>query len=203
MALRSKTPPPVDLVRGRSKSFSQDEELAAQRRREQSITFDNVAGLEELTEENLSAIRDLFNRHLHCTLAKDVAVATERDYYLSLSYTVRDHVMVRAGAGAGPLAAAAAAERAERWKRKREATGRKSLPTAARAPARLPSLAPRPFSPPPRPAQPPRTAGRRRAGGSRAEEETGGGRGAGLRCLSRSRLATVPWPGRRTAFGRR
>ncbi|EDQ92471.1 uncharacterized protein MONBRDRAFT_21041 [Monosiga brevicollis MX1] len=41
----------------------------------------------------MSAIRDLFNRHLHCTLAKDVSVATERDYYLSLSYTVRDHVM--------------------------------------------------------------------------------------------------------------
>jgi hypothetical protein len=98
MAHRPKTPPPpAELVRGRSKSFTQDEELAAQRRREQSITFDNVAGLEELSEENLSAIRDLFNRHLHCTLAKDVAVATERDYYLSLSYTVRDHVMVSTG----------------------------------------------------------------------------------------------------------
>ncbi len=94
MTHRPKTPPPVELVRGRTRSFSQDEELIARRKREQSINFENVAGLEELTEENLTAIRDLFNRHLHCTLAKDVAVATERDYYLSLAYTVRDHVMV-------------------------------------------------------------------------------------------------------------
>ena len=34
-----------------------------------------------------------FNHHLHCTLAKDISVATERDYYLSLAYTVKDHVM--------------------------------------------------------------------------------------------------------------
>ena len=34
-----------------------------------------------------------FNRHLHCTLAKDETVATERDYYLALAHTVKDHVM--------------------------------------------------------------------------------------------------------------
>ena len=37
--------------------------------------------------------RAAFNHHLHCTLAKDITVATERDYYLSLAYTVKDHVM--------------------------------------------------------------------------------------------------------------
>eukprot|EP00730_Choanoeca_flexa_P012669 TRINITY_DN4505_c0_g1_i1.p1 TRINITY_DN4505_c0_g1~~TRINITY_DN4505_c0_g1_i1.p1 ORF type:complete len:902 (+),score=338.64 TRINITY_DN4505_c0_g1_i1:77-2707(+) len=90
---RSKTPPPMPLVGTRPRSYSQDEETINRRKREQSINFDSVAGLEDLSAENLSSIRDLFNRHLHCTLAKDVSVATERDYYLSLSYTVRDHVM--------------------------------------------------------------------------------------------------------------
>jgi hypothetical protein len=100
---RPKTPPaslpaaptPVAFSQGRPRSYSQDEETINLRKREQSISFEYVAGLEDLTDENLTAIRDLFNRHLHCTLAKDVRVATERDYYLSLSYTVRDHVMVR------------------------------------------------------------------------------------------------------------
>lgn len=35
----------------------------------------------------------LVNRHLHCTLAKDLSTATARDFYLSLAYTIRDHVM--------------------------------------------------------------------------------------------------------------
>jgi starch phosphorylase len=69
------------------------EEEMIRRRRQESISFDYVAGLELLTEDNMSALRNLFNRHLHCTLAKDLSIATERDYYLSLSYTVRDHVM--------------------------------------------------------------------------------------------------------------
>ncbi len=43
--------------------------------------------------EPLDAFRASFNHHLHCTLAKDITVATERDYYLSLAYTVKDHVM--------------------------------------------------------------------------------------------------------------
>lgn len=95
---RSKTPPPVGLVRSRRRSLSvssADEETVALRKREQAIKFDFLEALEDVTDENMHAIRDLFNRHLHCTLAKDVAVATERDYYLALSYTVRDHVMVR------------------------------------------------------------------------------------------------------------
>lgn len=63
------------------------------RRREESISIEHVAALEELTDDNITAIRDLFNRHLHCTLAKDLGDSTDRDYYLSLAHTVRDHVM--------------------------------------------------------------------------------------------------------------
>lgn len=95
--IRSKTPPPVNLVSTRRRSLSlssADEETIAQRKREKSIRFDFLDALENLDDDNLEAIRELFNRHLHCTLAKDVTVATERDYYLALSYTVRDHVMV-------------------------------------------------------------------------------------------------------------
>jgi hypothetical protein len=77
----------------RSRALSQDEEAQAARRRQESISFDYVAGVEQLSEDNMLAIRSLFNRHLHCTLAKELSVATERDYYLSLAYTVRDHVM--------------------------------------------------------------------------------------------------------------
>ncbi|EGD77434.1 glycogen phosphorylase [Salpingoeca rosetta] len=93
---RSKTPPPIDLIQPRRRSLSvssTDEETIARRKREQSIKFDFLDALEDVTEENMKAIRDLFNRHLHCTLAKDVTVATDRDYYVALSYTVRDHVM--------------------------------------------------------------------------------------------------------------
>ena len=58
-----------------------------------SFFFLVCTGLETLTEDNLSAIRSLFNRSLHCQIGKDISVATERDFYLSLAYTVRDHVM--------------------------------------------------------------------------------------------------------------
>jgi hypothetical protein len=89
MAEAKDTSPP----KGRPRSHSQDEEIQALRRRQESISFDYVAGLEQLSEDNMHAIRSLFNRHLHCTLAKELSVATERDYYLSLAYAVRDHVM--------------------------------------------------------------------------------------------------------------
>jgi hypothetical protein len=60
---------------------------------EPRLTRSNITGLELLSEDNMHAIRSLFNRHLHCTLAKELNMATERDYYLSLAHTVRDHVM--------------------------------------------------------------------------------------------------------------
>ncbi len=47
------------------------------------------------TAENLNSVKSLFNRHLHCTLAKDLKVATEHDFYLSFAYTVRDFEMER------------------------------------------------------------------------------------------------------------
>jgi glucan phosphorylase len=45
--------------------------------------------------ENVASVKKTFNRHLHFTIAKDRNVATNRDYYLSTAYTVRDHLVGR------------------------------------------------------------------------------------------------------------
>ncbi|CAF3893573.1 unnamed protein product, partial [Rotaria magnacalcarata] len=45
--------------------------------------------------ENIQAVKKIFNCHLHYTVVKDRDVATERDYYSSLAYTVRDHLVGR------------------------------------------------------------------------------------------------------------
>jgi starch phosphorylase len=45
--------------------------------------------------ENVASVKKTFNRHLHFTIAKDRNVATNRDYYLSTAYTVRDHLVSR------------------------------------------------------------------------------------------------------------
>jgi glucan phosphorylase len=52
-------------------------------------------GLDMPTDENLHVVKSLFNRHLHCTLGKDVKVATEHDFYTAFAYTVRDFTMER------------------------------------------------------------------------------------------------------------
>jgi starch phosphorylase len=59
------------------------------RRRERSI----VIGDDHVVENDVLAFKMLFNRHLHFTLAQDLSVASERDFYVALAYTVRDHVM--------------------------------------------------------------------------------------------------------------
>ncbi|CAF0783918.1 unnamed protein product [Adineta steineri] len=45
--------------------------------------------------ENVQGVKKTFNRHLHFTVVKDRDVATQRDYYSSLAYTVRDHLVGR------------------------------------------------------------------------------------------------------------
>lgn len=45
--------------------------------------------------ENVTTVKKTFNRHLHFTLVKDRNVATPRDYYFALAYTVRDHLVSR------------------------------------------------------------------------------------------------------------
>ncbi|CAF0752197.1 unnamed protein product [Didymodactylos carnosus] len=45
--------------------------------------------------ENVAAVKKTFNRHLHFTIVKDRNVATNRDYFYSLAYTVRDHLVGR------------------------------------------------------------------------------------------------------------
>lgn len=46
-----------------------------------------------VAENDVLAFKMLFNRHLHFTLAQDLSVASERDFYVALAFTVRDHVM--------------------------------------------------------------------------------------------------------------
>ena len=60
-----------------------------------SYFYLHQAGVEIPTEENLNSVKSLFNRHLHCTLGKDLKVATAHDFYLAFAYTVRDFVMDR------------------------------------------------------------------------------------------------------------
>ncbi|XP_076024706.1 glycogen phosphorylase, muscle form [Genypterus blacodes] len=45
--------------------------------------------------ENVSELKQNFNRHLHFTLVKDRNVATRRDYYFALANTVREHLVGR------------------------------------------------------------------------------------------------------------
>lgn len=58
--------------------------------RKKQISVRGLAGV-----ENVSDLKQNFNRHLHFTLVKDRNVATRRDYYFALAHTVRDHLMGR------------------------------------------------------------------------------------------------------------
>ncbi|CEF63889.1 Glycogen phosphorylase, muscle form [Strongyloides ratti] len=53
----------------------------------------SVHGIAEV--ENVSNIKNSFNRHLHFSIIKDRNIATMRDYYNSLALTVRDHLVSR------------------------------------------------------------------------------------------------------------
>ncbi|XP_063712860.1 glycogen phosphorylase-like [Symsagittifera roscoffensis] len=53
----------------------------------------SVRGIAQV--EDISGIKEAFNRHLHYTQAKDRKVATERDYFFSLCYTVREKLVGR------------------------------------------------------------------------------------------------------------
>ncbi|XP_077403594.1 glycogen phosphorylase, muscle form [Vanacampus margaritifer] len=58
--------------------------------RKKQISVRGLAGVDNVTE-----LKQNFNRHLHFTLAKDRNVATRRDYYFALAHTVRDHLIGR------------------------------------------------------------------------------------------------------------
>ncbi|CAF3811437.1 unnamed protein product [Rotaria sordida] len=45
--------------------------------------------------ENVQEVKKIFNRHLHFTVAKDRDIATSHDYYTTVAYTVRDHLIGR------------------------------------------------------------------------------------------------------------
>ena len=56
--------------------------------RKKQISMRNIPQLEDVT-----AVKNSFNRHLHHTLVKDRHVATKRDFYKSIAYTVRDQLV--------------------------------------------------------------------------------------------------------------
>ncbi|XP_062262356.1 glycogen phosphorylase, muscle form-like [Platichthys flesus] len=56
--------------------------------RRKQISVRGLAGVENVTE-----LKQNFNRHLHFTLVKDRNVATRRDYYFALAHTVREHLV--------------------------------------------------------------------------------------------------------------
>ncbi|KAF7652794.1 hypothetical protein LDENG_00092280 [Lucifuga dentata] len=58
--------------------------------RRKQISVRGLAGIENVTE-----LKQNFNRHLHFTLVKDRNVASKRDYYFALAHTVRDHLIGR------------------------------------------------------------------------------------------------------------
>lgn len=53
----------------------------------------SVRGIAEI--ENVTNIKNAFNRHVHYTLVKDRNVATPRDYYFALAHTVKDNLVSR------------------------------------------------------------------------------------------------------------
>lgn len=56
--------------------------------RKKQISMRNIPQLEDVT-----AVKNAFNRHLHQTLVKDRHVATKRDFYKATAYTVRDQLV--------------------------------------------------------------------------------------------------------------
>ena len=72
-----------------SKSSSVKTPLTDKDRRKQI----SIRGLPLL--ENVASVKKTFNRHLHFSIAKDRNVATNRDYFLSTAFTVRDHLVGR------------------------------------------------------------------------------------------------------------
>ncbi|GFQ93215.1 glycogen phosphorylase [Trichonephila clavata] len=47
------------------------------------------------TVDNVDEVKRTFNRHIHYTLVKDRNVATNRDYYFALAYSVKDYLVGR------------------------------------------------------------------------------------------------------------
>lgn len=53
----------------------------------------SVRGIADV--ENVGTLKKYFNRHLHFTLVKDRNIATPRDYFFALAYSVRDNLVSR------------------------------------------------------------------------------------------------------------
>lgn len=53
----------------------------------------SVRGIADV--ENVATLKKYFNRHLHFTLVKDRNIATLRDYFFALAFSVRDNLVSR------------------------------------------------------------------------------------------------------------
>lgn len=58
--------------------------------RKKQISMRNIPQLEDVT-----AVKNSFNRHLHHTIVKDRHVATRHDFFKTTAYTVRDQLVGR------------------------------------------------------------------------------------------------------------
>ena len=56
--------------------------------RKKQISMRHLPQLEDVT-----SVKNHFNRHLHHTLVKDRHVATKRDFYKAVAHTVRDQLV--------------------------------------------------------------------------------------------------------------
>lgn len=74
----------------KSPSSSDEYEQPSHIERQKQISVRGIAQVEDVTE-----IKNGFNRHLHFTMIKDRNVATNHDYYLALAHCVKDHIVSR------------------------------------------------------------------------------------------------------------
>lgn len=75
---------------GSSKTSKDDKKIECVIDRTRQISVRGIAQVEDVSE-----LKNGFNRHLHYTLIKDRIVATNRDYYMALAYCVKDHMVSR------------------------------------------------------------------------------------------------------------
>lgn len=81
----------MDLLPGRQNSIPMPNSVTQHdKEKRKQISVRGIALV-----ENVATVKKTFNRHLHFTLVKDRNVATPRDYYFALAYTVRDHLVSR------------------------------------------------------------------------------------------------------------
>lgn len=76
------------LKMGNGSSQDLNDQITSEKLKQISVR--GIAQVEDVTE-----IKNGFNRHLHYTLIKDRDIATSHDFYMALAYCVKDHIVSR------------------------------------------------------------------------------------------------------------